>query len=146
MCPLLSSPLLFAIYLIFSPRAYREYAAQVREEFGHVSSLAWCCGRAAVLDKLLARRSLFHLDLVLERRGSTAGAAAGASLARMEEAARDNLAGELNTLGPLGILYVRGMGAGRRLLELRVGGIGQGLGLAPAAAAAAHAAADDVRV
>ncbi|WP_370950357.1 hypothetical protein AB5J62_27355 [Amycolatopsis sp. cg5] len=43
-----------------SEDVYEQYARDVREEFKHVDDQAWTAGRAAVLEKLLAKDPLFR--------------------------------------------------------------------------------------
>ncbi|MGJ7441255.1 HD domain-containing protein [Aquipuribacter sp. MA13-6] len=62
---------------------YDEYAADVRQEYGHVPDELFAAGRAAVLRRLLSHRHLF--------RTPTATA--------WEQTARDNLSRELDGLG-----------------------------------------------
>jgi predicted metal-dependent HD superfamily phosphohydrolase len=65
------------------PERYQEYATDVRTEYLHVTETAFREGRAAVLEALLAKPTLFHTPR---------------AQARWEEAARANVARELTSL------------------------------------------------
>jgi predicted metal-dependent HD superfamily phosphohydrolase len=65
------------------PSVYQRYADAVREEYAHVDNATFRAGRAAVLQRLLARPSLFNL---------------GAARDKWERQARINLAIELSAL------------------------------------------------
>jgi predicted metal-dependent HD superfamily phosphohydrolase len=60
--------------------AYEEYASGVRQEYSMYSDADWAAGRAAVLENLLDRPSLYRSEI---------------ARTRWESAARENLAGEL---------------------------------------------------
>ncbi|MDX1933258.1 MAG: hypothetical protein SFU56_11680 [Capsulimonadales bacterium] len=64
--------------------AYRRYAAQIRQEYAHVPIDAYRRGRIAVLNRFLARSSLFHSERPAVR--------------RWEEQARRNLQAEIERL------------------------------------------------
>lgn len=63
-----------------APEVYEEYARGVRQEYSMYADADWAAGRAAVLENLLNRPSLYRSEI---------------ARARWESAARDNLAGEL---------------------------------------------------
>ncbi|HEV2543880.1 MAG TPA: hypothetical protein VGU70_14075 [Methylobacterium sp.] len=62
---------------------YEAYAAAIRCEYAAVPDAAWCIGRAAVLDRFLARPRLYQTDPFRDR---------------LETSARANLAAELHAL------------------------------------------------
>jgi predicted metal-dependent HD superfamily phosphohydrolase len=65
------------------PERYREYAADVRRDFAHVSDADFRAGRRAVLDDLLSRAALFRTPY---------------ARAHWDQAARANLAAEIEAL------------------------------------------------
>ena len=71
--------------LASSPDRYAAYAADVREEYAHVSDRDFVAGRGAILEELLARPSLFRTDTARRL---------------WEETARANVAAELERLRP----------------------------------------------
>lgn len=66
------------------PERYREYAADVRSEYDHLSDEAFTTGRAAVLRELAERPRLFRTERAHRR---------------WDDQARQNLQGELSRLG-----------------------------------------------
>ena len=66
------------------PGRYRDYAADVRREYAHLSDADWRSGRSAVLKRLLEADPLFP-DSTFR--------------ARLESQARRNLQAELKALG-----------------------------------------------
>jgi predicted metal-dependent HD superfamily phosphohydrolase len=66
------------------PRRYREYAQDVRREYAHVPDDQWRIGRAHVLKSLIGHVPIFPAE---ELR------------AELEDQARNNMAGELSSLG-----------------------------------------------
>ena len=67
-----------------SPVEFDAYEAAVRREYGWVEEKAWRAGRAAVLEKFLARPHIFHTEAFRQR---------------FEAQARKNLARSLAALG-----------------------------------------------
>lgn len=66
-----------------APEKYASYAGAVRKEFAFVPDAAWRTGRAAVMDRFLARERLYQTDCFH---------------ARHERQARVNIAGEIDRL------------------------------------------------
>ena len=67
-----------------APAEFDAYEAAVRREYGWVEEEAWRAGRAAVLEKFLARPHIFHTEAFRQR---------------FEAQARENLARSLAALG-----------------------------------------------
>jgi predicted metal-dependent HD superfamily phosphohydrolase len=53
---------------------YADYVAGVRAEYAHVDDAVFATGRAAVLEELLAKPTLFHTDAGRQRWEATARA------------------------------------------------------------------------
>jgi predicted metal-dependent HD superfamily phosphohydrolase len=69
--------------LAAGPERYAQYVEGVRAEYAHVTDADFAAGRAAVLEDLLAKRSLFHTAAARER---------------WEQRARENVERELTAL------------------------------------------------
>lgn len=78
-----------------SPTDYDAYVHGIRSEYAHVSSEGWRTGRAAVLERFLAARTVFHTEFMQREREARARANMTAELAALAAPRRgDSQSGE----------------------------------------------------